>query len=134
MHLLDNGDRLIARTGRAARVEPQAVACGTVYLDDRPETVEPRSCASGASSRRRASWSSSSARRATSTSSSRGVAADEAELAGEVVARGARRARPRHAARSARDPEWLRAEIAIAAKRACRRALGLRPVIVPVVV
>jgi hypothetical protein len=33
-----------------------------------------------------------------------------------------------------RDPEWLRAEIAVAGKRACRRALGLRPVIVPVLV
>jgi hypothetical protein len=32
------------------------------------------------------------------------------------------------------DPEWLRAEIALAAKRACRRAFDIRPVIVPVIV
>jgi len=32
------------------------------------------------------------------------------------------------------DAEWLRAEIALAAKRACRREFGIRPVIVPVVV
>jgi len=30
------------------------------------------------------------------------------------------------------DSEWLRAEIVLAARRACRRSLGLRPVIVPV--
>jgi hypothetical protein len=32
------------------------------------------------------------------------------------------------------DAEWLRAEAALAAKRACRRSFGVRPVIVPVVV
>jgi hypothetical protein len=31
------------------------------------------------------------------------------------------------------DPEWIRAEVALAARRACRRAFGLKPVIVPVV-
>jgi hypothetical protein len=32
------------------------------------------------------------------------------------------------------DPEWLRAETALAARRACRRVFGVRPVIVPVAV
>ena len=32
------------------------------------------------------------------------------------------------------DPEWLHAETALAARRACRRVFGVRPVIVPVVV
>ena len=65
---------------------------------------------------------------------SRGVAAPDDASSSSEVSRAARavlaRATP---TRSARDPEWLRAEIAIAAKRACRRVFGLRPVIVPVV-
>ena len=64
---------------------------------------------------------------------SRGVAADETELADEV--RGAARAvLARAPEEESLDHEWLRAEIALAAKRACRRALDLRPVIVPVIV
>ena len=64
---------------------------------------------------------------------SRGVAADEEALAGEV-GRATRAVLARASDEERGDPEWLRAEIAIAAKRACRRALDLRPVIVPVVV
>jgi len=30
--------------------------------------------------------------------------------------------------------EWLRAEVALAVKRSCRREFGIRPVIVPVIV
>ena len=64
---------------------------------------------------------------------SRGVAAHAEELAGEV-SRAARAVLARASDEERRDPEWLRAEIAVAGKRACRRALGLRPVIVPVLV
>ena len=63
----------------------------------------------------------------------RGVAADDADLAREVT-RAAAAVLARASAEERRDPEWLRAEIALAGKRACRRTLGLRPVIVPVVV
>jgi hypothetical protein len=62
---------------------------------------------------------------------SRGVAADSDALA-EEVARAARAVVARASGEERADPEWLRAEIAIAAKRACRRAMGLRPLIIPV--
>jgi Ribonuclease J C-terminal domain len=63
---------------------------------------------------------------------SRGVAEREREVAEEV--RGAARAvLSRATPEESRDLEWLRGEIALAAKRACRRAFGIRPVIVPVV-
>ena len=63
---------------------------------------------------------------------SRGVAAPEAELADEVR-RAARSVLARASREERLDEEWLRAEIAIAAKRACRRVFDIRPVIVPVI-
>jgi hypothetical protein len=62
----------------------------------------------------------------------RGVAAPDAEFAGEVT-RAVRAVIARASAEELADPEWLAAEITIAAKRACRRVFGARPVIVPVV-
>jgi mRNA degradation ribonuclease J1/J2 len=64
---------------------------------------------------------------------SRGVARDETELSGEV-SRAAREVLDRATAEERADAEWLRAEIALVAKRACRREFGIRPVIVPVIV
>jgi mRNA degradation ribonuclease J1/J2 len=64
---------------------------------------------------------------------SRGVAGDEGEIAHEVR-RAARAVLARASPEERTDWDWLRAEIAIASKRACRRAFDLRPVIVPVVV
>jgi hypothetical protein len=64
---------------------------------------------------------------------SRGVAAPEAEIAGEVR-RAARSVLARATPEERNDHEWLRAEIALAARRACRRTFDIRPVIVPVIV
>ena len=131
VHLLDNGDRLIL-TEAGARVEPQAVACGIVYLDDRPETVD----AGVVRERRQLSEEGVVVvlvRGGEVDVVSRGVAAPEAALAGEV-SRAALAVLARASPEERADGEWLRAEIAIAAKRACRRSLGLRPVIVPVLV
>ena len=63
----------------------------------------------------------------------RGVAAPEAELVGEV-SRAARAVLARAGDEQLGDPDWLRAETALAARRACRRVFGIRPVIVPVTV
>jgi hypothetical protein len=60
------------------------------------------------------------------------VAAAEPQLS-EEVGRAARGVLGRATPEERRDPDWLRSEIALAAKRACRRAFGIRPVIVPVV-
>ena len=130
-YVLDNGDRLVL-TVEGNRVEPGAVSCGTVFLDERTEAVDPEIV----KERRHLAEEGVVVilvRRDTVDVVSRGVAADEAELAGEV-SRATRAVLARATNEERRDPEWLRAEIAIAAKRACRRALGLRPVIVPVVV
>ncbi len=121
----------------AARIEPQAVACGTVYLDDRPETVD----AEVVRERRQLAEEgvvvvlvfSRDGDRGDVDVVSRGVAAPSDALAAEV-SRAAREVLARASPEEHADPEWLRAEIAIAAKRACRRSLGLRPVIVPVIV
>ena len=131
VHLLDNGDRLTLGLA-GMRVEPKAVACGTVFLDDRTETVDPEVV------RERRHLAEEGVvvilvRRDDVDVVSRGVAADEQELSGEV-ARATRAVLARATREERGDPEWLRAEIAIAAKRACRRALGLRPLIVPVLV
>ncbi len=131
VHLIDNGDRLTL-SAEGARVEPKAVPCGTVYLDDRPETVDAEIV------RERRHLAEEGVvvvlvRGEDVDVVSRGVAADEEQLSGEV-SRAARAVLGRATREERADPEWLRAEIAIAAKRACRRVLGLRPVIVPVVV
>ncbi len=129
--VVDNGDRLtLGRDGES--VAPQAVACGTVFLDDRTEAVDPEVL------RQRRHLAEEGVvvilvRGDAVDVVSRGVAADERELSGEV-SRATRAVLARASAEERRDPEWLRAEIAIAAKRACRRAFDLRPVIVPVVV
>jgi ribonuclease J len=127
--LLDNGDRLTLAQGRAS-LAPGAVACGTVYLDERTEEVDPEVV------RQRRQLAEEGVvvvliRDATVDVVSRGVTADEGMLSGEVT-RAAQAVLARASSEERADPEWLRAEVAIAAKRACRRALGLRPVIVPV--
>ena len=136
--VVDNGDRLILGDGRGpVRIEPRAVPCGTVYLDGRPETVD----AEVVRERRQLAEegvvvvlvSSRDRDRGDVAVFSRGVAAPPDALAAEV-SRAARGVLARASPEEHADPEWLRAEIAIAAKRACRRALALRPVIVPVVV
>jgi len=134
VHLLDNGDRLtISREG--ARAEPAAVPAGRVYFDDRPELIEP----SVVRDRRQMAeegfvvvFISSTSRDADIAVVTRGVAGSESEI-GEEVRRAARAVLARATAEEREDPEWLRAEIAIAAKRACRRVFDIRPVIVPVV-
>jgi ribonuclease J len=133
VYVVDNGDRLVLRDGAGpARIEPQAVPCGTVYLDDRPETVD----AEVVRERRQLAEEGVVVvlvRGREVDVVSRGVAAPDEALAQEV-SRAAREVLARASAEEHADPEWLRAEIAIAAKRACRRSLALRPVIVPVVV
>jgi len=129
--LIDNGDRLTL-TPEGIAVEPQAVTYGTVYLDDRPEMVDP------AVVRERRQLAEEGCvvvlvRGEEVDVVSRGVASDEASLSNQV-SRAAKAVLARATAEERADPEWLRAEIAIAAKRACRRELGLRPLVVPVVV
>ena len=131
VYLLDNGDRLVL-SDEGTRVETRAVPCGIVYLDDRPESVDPEVV------RERRQLAEEGVvvvliRDGEVDVVSRGVAAPEAELADEV-SRAARAVLARATPEELADLEWLRAEIALAAKRACRRALSLRPVIVPVVV
>jgi ribonuclease J len=127
--LLDNGDRLVLESGRL-RVEPGAVRCGTVFLDDRTEAVDPDVV------RERRHLAAEGVvvvlvRGEVVDVVSRGVAADDAALA-EEVSRAARAVLARATSEERGDAEWLRAEIALAARRSVRRALGLRPVIVPV--
>lgn len=132
--LLDNGDRLTLSDGGVA-VERGAVPSGKVYFDARPEPVE----AAVVRDRRQLAeegfvvvFVNPDLAREEIAVVSRGVAAPEADLANEV--RRAARAVLARASREERsDWEWLRAEIAIAAKRACRRAFDIRPVIVPVI-
>ena len=128
IHLLDNGDRLTLEGGRA-RIETGAVDAGAVYLDERAETVDPDIL------RERRQLSEEGVvvvrlRDGEVEVVSRGVAVDAAELAGEV-ARAARNVLARATPAEQQDAEWLRAEITLAARRACRRVFGLRPVIVP---
>jgi ribonuclease J len=133
--LLDNGDRLTISEA-SLRVEPSAVAAGRVYFDARPELVE----AGVVRDRRQMAeegfvvvFVPASAAGGEIAIVSRGVAGNEEEIAGEIR-RAARAVLARASAEERADVDWLRAEIAIAAKRACRRAFDLRPVIVPVVV
>ncbi|HTO74743.1 MAG TPA: ribonuclease J [Thermoanaerobaculia bacterium] len=134
VHLLDNGDRLVL-DGAAARIECAAVEAGRIYLDSRPEAVG----AEVVKDRRQLAEEGfvvvllPANPRGEISVVARGVAAPEAELAGEV-GRAVRAVLARASEEERRDPEWLRAEVALAAKRACRRVFDVRPVIVPVVV
>jgi ribonuclease J len=133
--LLDNGDRLALSRDEGIRVEPGAVPAGRVYYDARTELVD----AEIVRDRRHLAEegfvvilvSADPASREVSVVS-RGVATEESRLA-EEVGRAARAVLARASPEERSDFEWLRAEIAIAAKRACRRVFDVRPVIVPVV-
>jgi ribonuclease J len=134
IHLLDNGDRLTLSQAGAA-IEPGAVAAGKIYLDSRPELIEPEVLRD----RRQLAeegfvviFVGPEARPSEVSVAARGVAAPETEIA-EEVGRATRAVLARASSEELADAEWLRAEIAIAAKRACRRIFGVRPVIVPVV-
>jgi ribonuclease J len=132
--LLDNGDRLTL-TPDGATVEPAAVPSGRIYYDARTEPVDP----SIVRDRRHMAEEgfvvvlvpADPASREVSVVS-RGVAADEREL-GDEVRRAAVAVLARATPEERADFEWLRAEIAISAKRVCRRVFEVRPVIVPVV-
>jgi ribonuclease J len=132
--LLDNGDRLtLSEMGLS--IQPGAATAGRIYLDARPELVE----ASVVRDRRQLAeegfvvlFIPADPRSGEITVVSRGVAIAEEEI-GEEVRRAARAVLSRATPEERDDPEWLRAEIALAAKRACRRAFDLRPVIVPVI-
>jgi ribonuclease J len=129
--LLDNGDRLRLSPGGLS-IEREAVVSGRVFLDARPETVG----AEVVRDRRRLAEEGFIVvllRGEEVAVVTRGVAADEKELSREIT-RAARSVISRAAPEERSDPDWLRAEIALAGKRACRRTFGLRPVIVPVVV
>lgn len=133
--LLDNGDRLTLSSAGFG-VEPGAAPAGRVYFDARPELVE----ASVVRDRRQLAeegfvvvFLPPDPRSEEITVVSRGVAALEAEVVGEVR-RAARSVLTQATAEERGDPEWVRAEIALAARRACRRAFDIRPVIVPVIV
>jgi len=135
VHLLDNGDR-VTLSAEGARVDRAALPSGKVYFDARPELVEAEIVAD----RRRlaeegfvAVFLASNGERGEITVVARGVAAPEAELAGEVR-RAAQAVLARSTPEERENPEWLRGEIALAAKRACRRAFEIHPVIVSVVV
>jgi ribonuclease J len=132
--LLDNGDRLALSRG-GIRVEPGASPAGRVYYDARTELVD----AEIVRDRRHLAEegfvvvlvSADPTSREVSVVS-RGVATEASRLA-EEVGRAARAVLARASAEERADVDWLRAEIAIAAKRACRRVFDVRPVIVPVV-
>jgi ribonuclease J len=134
IYLLDNGDRLTLQDGQG-EVEVAAVPAGRVYFDSRPELVE----ATVVRDRRQMAEEGfvvvlvSSVRRDSEIFVvSRGVAGDPEKIAGEVR-RATRGVLSRATLEEREDPEWLRAEIALAARRACRRVFDIRPVIVPVV-
>lgn len=132
--LLDNGDRLTV-SPKGLQVERGAVPSSRIFLDARPEAIDP-----GVVRDRRqlaeegfvVVFVHSAQAGGDVGVVSRGVAAAEPGLS-EEVGRAARGVLGRATPEERRDPEWLRAEIALAAKRACRRAFGIRPVIVPVV-
>jgi ribonuclease J len=133
--LLDNGDRLTL-SAEGLRVERAAVPSGKIFLDERPEAIDP----GVVRDRRHLAEEGFVVVFVPATDGtgeiavvSRGVAAAEPGLSDEV-GRAARAVLARATPEERRDPEWLRAEIAVAAKRACRRAFGIRPVIVPLVV
>jgi ribonuclease J len=132
--LLDNGDRLTL-SDAGLQVQVGAATAGRIYLDSRPELVE----AAVVRDRRQLAeegfvvvFIPADARSGEITVVSRGVALPEAEIR-EEVRRAARAVLARATAEERADPEWLRAEITLAAKRACRRTFDLRPFIVPVI-
>jgi ribonuclease J len=129
--LLDNGDRLTL-SASGMRIERRAVATGKIFLDSRPEMVDLEVVRD----RRRLAEEGFVVVLVHDREIavvSRGVARDETELSGEV-SRAAREVLDRATAEQRADAEWLRSEIALVAKRACRREFGIRPVIVPVIV
>jgi len=132
--ILDSGDRLtLSETG--AFHEVSAVPSGRVYFDARPELVEPdvvRDRRQLAEEGFVVVFVSEPDADADVAVISRGVAGDGDGVRQEVQ-RAARSVLARASTEQLADAEWLRAEIAIAAKRACRRAFDIRPVIVPVV-
>jgi len=134
VYLLDNGDSLTI-SADAARIDPGTYPAGRVYFDSRPELVE----AAVVRDRRQMAqegllvvFVSSASRNAEIAVVSRGVAGVEGAIS-EEVRRAARAVLLRATPEERLDRDWLRAEIAVAAKRACRRAFDIRPVIVPVV-
>jgi ribonuclease J len=129
--LLDNGDRLVL-SADGVRIERGAVPTGKIFLDSRPEAVD----LDIVRDRRRLAEEGFLVvfvRDREIAVVSRGVARAEAGLAGEI-SRAAREVLDRATPEERADDEWLRSEIALAAKRACRREFGIRPVIVPVIV
>lgn len=129
--LLDNGDRLTISAG-GLRIERGAVATGKIFLDSRPEAVDLEVVRD----RRRLAEEGFIVvlvAEGEIAVVSRGVARDEAGLAGQI-SRAARQVIDGATPEERADGEWLRSEIALAAKRACRREFGIRPVIVPVIV
>ena len=129
--LLDNGDRLVL-SADGVRVERGAVATGKIFLDSRPEAVD----LDIVRDRRRLAEEGFIVvfvHDREIAVVSRGVARDEAGLAGEI-SRAAREVLEKATPEESTDVDWLRSEIALAAKRACRREFGIRPVIVPVIV
>jgi ribonuclease J len=134
VYLLDNGDRLTVFAD-SARIDPAAVPAGRVYFDARSELVE----AAVVRDRRQMAeegfivvFVPSPEKNSEIAVVTRGVAGDEGPIA-EEVRRAARAVLSRATPEERQDAEWLRAEISLAAKRACRRAFEIRPVIVPVV-
>ena len=132
--LLDNGDRLTLSAGRF-EVQAGAAPAGRIYLDARPELVE----AAVVRDRRQLAeegfvvvFLPADPRGGDIRVVSRGVATAEEEI-GDEVRRAARAVLARATPEERGDPEWVRAEVALAAKRACRRAFDIRPVIVPVI-
>jgi ribonuclease J len=129
--LLDNGDRLTVSPS-GIRVERGAIATGKIFLDSRPEMVDLEVVRD----RRRLAEEGFVVVLVQDREIavvSRGVAREEKALASEV-SRAARAVLERATPEERADMEWLRSEIALAAKRACRREFGIRPVIVPVIV
>jgi ribonuclease J len=129
--LLDNGDRLVL-SAEGVRVERGAVSTGKIFLDSRPEAVD----LDIVRDRRRLAEEGFIVvfiHDAEIAVVSRGVARDETGLAGEI-SRAAKDVLERATPEESSDVDWLRSEIALAAKRVCRREFGIRPVIVPVIV
>jgi ribonuclease J len=129
--ILDNGDRLTL-SDSGLRVERGAVTTGRIFLDSRPEAVDLEVVRD----RRRLAEEGFVAVLVHGREiavAARGVAEAAPGLA-RIVTAAANQVLDRATSEELADAEWLRAEIAIAAKRACRREFGIRPVIVPVVV